>query len=156
MKFKKKYKIPSLRVLLGVIRNNCQKCKNTAAVPRIPEMAPLPKARLAVCTRPFTYVGFDYFGPIPVVFSRGTVKRWGVLITCFTTRAVHLEVAHSLDTSSCINAINNFTCLRGQPREFYSDNGTNFHGADNVLRKDLEEEFAKLDKNRWIHLMTKF
>lgn len=143
-----KYWIPALRVLLGVIRNRCQKCKNTAAVPRVPEMASLPKARLAVYTRPFTYVGIDYFGPILVVFGRGTAKRWGVLITCFTTRAIHLEIAHSLDTSSCIMAINNFVCFRGQPREFYSDNGTNFHGADNVLRQELENEFAKLDKDR--------
>lgn len=79
-----------------------------------------------------------------MVHGRGTVKRWGVLITCLTTRGIHLEVAHSLDTSSCIMAINRFIGFRGQPREFYSDNGTNFHGADNTLR----DEFQKLDKKR--------
>lgn len=67
--------IPKLRVLLGTIRNNCQKCKNTAALPRIPEMASLPAARLAVHTRVWTFVGIDYFGPIQVVFGRGTAKR---------------------------------------------------------------------------------
>lgn len=94
--------------------------------------------------RPFTFVGIDYFGPIKVMFGRGTAKRWGVLITCLTIRAIHLKIAHSLDTSSCIMAINNFIGRRGQPKEFYSDNGTNFHGTDNTLR----DEFAKLDKNR--------
>ncbi len=34
-----KFWIPKLRVLLGAIRNGCQKCKNTAAKRRIPEMA---------------------------------------------------------------------------------------------------------------------
>ena len=145
---RQKFWIPKLRVLLGVIRNRCQKCKNTAAKPSVPEMAPLPEARLAVYTRAFTYVGIDYFGPIMVVQGRATVKRWGVLITCFTTRAVHLEIAHSLDTSSCIMAIRIFVCTRGQPKEFYSDNGTNFHGANNEMRRELENEFKKLNKAR--------
>lgn len=76
--------------------------------PKIPEMAPLPDAIFAVHMRPFTYSGIDYFGPIKVVFGRGTAKRWGVMITCLTTRVVHLEIAHSLDTSSCMMAIYNF------------------------------------------------
>lgn len=141
---KQKYWIPKLRVLANSIRLNCPKCKIRSAVPRMPEMAPLPKARLAVHMRPFTYVGIDYFGPILVVFGRGTVKRWGVMITCMKTRGIHLEIAHSLNTSSCIMAIRNFIVSKGQPKEFYSDNGTNFHGADNTLK----EEFEKLDQNR--------
>lgn len=141
---KQKYWIPKLRVLVNVIRNSCQRCKNTSAVPKIPEMAPLLDVRLAAYTRAFTYVGIDYFGPILVVFGRGTAKRWGVLITCLTTRGIHLEIAHSLDTSSCIMAIYNFISIRGQPKEFYSDNGTNFHGANNTLR----DEYKKMDKNR--------
>lgn len=36
---RQKYWIPKLRVVLSVIQNSCQKCKNTAAVPRVPEMA---------------------------------------------------------------------------------------------------------------------
>lgn len=91
--------MPKLRTVLNTIRNYCQKCKNTAAVPKIPQMASLPKARLAAFTRPFTFTGVDYFGPISVIVNRGTQKRWGVVFTCLTTRAVHLEIAYSLDTS---------------------------------------------------------
>ncbi|XP_037025620.1 uncharacterized protein LOC119066997 [Bradysia coprophila] len=141
---KQKYWIPSLRSLVKNVRTDCQKCKNSAALPQIPEMAPLPPERLAIYTPAFTYVGVDYFGPIEVVVGRSTQKRWGVLFTCLTSRAIHLEVAHSLDTSSCIMAVQNFIAHRGQPRKIFSDNGTNFHGADNELR----EEFKKLDQNR--------
>ncbi|XP_037051788.1 uncharacterized protein LOC119085478 [Bradysia coprophila] len=139
--------IPRLRVLLNQVRHNCQMCKNRLMKPKVPEMAPLPEARLAVHVRPFTYVGIDYFGPMKVVFGRGTVKRWGVLFTCLTTRAIHLEIAHSLDTSSCIMAIYNFIGRRGQPKVFYSDNGTNLHGAHNTL-SELREEFKKLKQDR--------
>lgn len=78
---------------------------------------------------PFTNVG-DYFGPIEVRKGRGTVKRYGVILTCLASRAVHLEVANSLDTDACINAFSCFICTRGQVACIQSDNVTNFIGAE--------------------------
>lgn len=71
-------------------------------------MANLPKDRLLPDKPPFTNTGVDFFGPFEVSRGCSKVKRYGVLFTCLTTRAVHLEVAHSLDTSSCINALRRF------------------------------------------------
>lgn len=139
-----KYDIPALRVVLKEVRNSCQKCKNDSAVPQIPEMAELPFARLAAYERPFTYVGVDYFGPFKVKITRNcSAPRWGVLFTCLTTRAIHLEVAHSLNTSSCMMAFERFGDDCGFPKEVYSDNGSNFHGMDN----ELKEEFKKLNQD---------
>ena len=45
---------------------------------------------------PFSFVGIDYFGPLKVKAGRTHLNRYGCLFTCLTTRAVHLEVAHSL------------------------------------------------------------
>lgn len=140
---RQKFVIPALRVVMKSVRKSCQKCKNAAATPRIPEMAALPPARLALSTRPFTFTGVDYFGPYMVKVNRSVVPKYGVLFTCLTTRAIHLEVADSLNTESCIEAIIRFSARKGKPKEFYSDNGTNFHGANNELKK----EFAKLDQN---------
>ncbi|XP_062713506.1 uncharacterized protein LOC134290388 [Aedes albopictus] len=89
--------------------------------------------------RPFSYIGIDYFGPMNVVVGRRTEKRWGVLITCLTVRAIHLEVAHSLTTDSCILAIRNFIARRGAPLEIISDRGTNFVGASRELREALSQ-----------------
>lgn len=137
------YIIPALRVVMKGVRNACQRCKNAKAKPVIPEMAVLPTARLAAFTRPFTFTGVDYFGPYYVRVNRSTVPRYGAIFTCLTTRAIHLEVAEHLNTSSCINAVRRFFARKGEPREFFSDNGTNFHGSDNELKK----EFEKLDRD---------
>ena len=54
-------------------------------------------------------------------------------------RAVHIEIAHSLDTQSFINALRRFIARRGKPLKIFSDNGTNFVGAEKVLRDALLE-----------------
>ncbi|XP_055622559.1 uncharacterized protein LOC129766119 [Toxorhynchites rutilus septentrionalis] len=105
----------------------------------IPPMAPLPVARLAHHERPFTYTGLDYFGPLLVKLGRSIVKRWIALFTCLTVRAVHLEVAYTLSTESCISCVRRFVGRRGSPVEFFSDNGTNFKGAERVLQHQINQ-----------------
>ena len=55
------------------------------------------------------------------------------------TRAVHLEVVKSMETDSFINALRRFVARRGPPSDIYSDNGTNFVGADRELKQSLQE-----------------
>ena len=49
-------------------------------------------------------------------------------------RAVHLEVAHNLTADSLLQALRRFISRRGKPQQIYSDNGTNFVGAEKILR----------------------
>ena len=60
------------------------------------------------------------------------------------TRAVHLELAYGLDTDSFMNAFYRITSRRRLPDKIYSDNGTDFKGADNELKSLLTE----LDKDK--------
>lgn len=114
-------------------------------------MADLPPARLAAFAQPFTHVGIDYFGSIEVTVGRRVEKRWVLLATCLTIRAIHLEVAHSLNTSSCIMALRNFMARRGTPQKVYSDRGTNFVGTNRELmevnevmnEREFMKEFGK-------------
>lgn len=83
----------------------CMVCKKLKAKPMQAKMSDLPPDRLETNLAPFTNVGIDYFGPFPVKRARTTVKRYGCIFTCLVTRAVHIEVAASLDTSSFINPL---------------------------------------------------
>lgn len=101
-------------------------------------MGLLRRARLVPFIRAFTYVGVDYFGPIQVQVGRRLEKRWVCLFTCLTVRAVHMEIVHSLSTSSCVMAFSRFVERRGAPLEIYSDNGTNFIGANRQLEEEIK------------------
>ncbi len=62
-------------------------------------MADLPSDRVMPDYPPFTRVGVDYFGPFMGKRGRSLVKKYGVIFICLAIRAVHIEVASSLDTS---------------------------------------------------------
>ena len=102
-------------------------------------MAPLPTPRLTPDKAPFTFTGVDYFGPLYVKQGRSTAKRYGCLFTCMTTRAVHIEIAYSLDTDSFLEALQRFVSRRGKPEKILSDNGTNFRGGEKELRQEIEK-----------------
>ncbi|XP_058816793.1 uncharacterized protein LOC131680088 [Topomyia yanbarensis] len=148
---RQRFVIPCLRAALKRVMRACVRCKVAKSQPAIPRMAPLPVQRVTPHRRPFSYTGVDYFGPVTVTVGRRNEKRWVSLFTCLTTRAVHLEVVHSLKTQSCIMAIRRFACRRGMPIEFFSDNGTNFHGASKEVERvnaDCEETFTD-GRTRW-------
>ena len=63
------------------------------------------------------------------------VKRYGAMFTCMASRVVHIEVTFSFDTDSLILALRRLTARRGNVRSIYSNNGTNFIGAERELRK---------------------
>ena len=98
-------------------------------------MASLPADRITPEKPPFTYTGVDCFGLFEVRRGRGRAKakRYGVIFTCLTVRAIHIEVASSLDTASFANALRRFIARRGQPEEIRSDNGSNFVKGEREL-----------------------
>ncbi|XP_043066503.1 uncharacterized protein [Drosophila bipectinata] len=70
-------------------------------------------------------------------------------LTCLTTRAIHLELAHDLSTDSCIIAIRNFVCRRGPVRKLRSDNGKNFERADRKDRR-FGDVFETEKSIKWV------
>ncbi|VDP95275.1 unnamed protein product [Trichobilharzia regenti] len=98
-------------------------------------MAPLPDCRLKAHVPSFTSVGVNYFGPFFTKRGRVVRKRYGCLFTCLSIRAVHIEMAHTSDTDSFLCASSRFAARRGYPERIFSDNGSNFKGADASLKQ---------------------
>ncbi|TWW54610.1 hypothetical protein D4764_0264710 [Takifugu flavidus] len=143
LQLRQRFWIPQATSAIRKIISKCTVCRRLRGQVGEQKMAPLLEDRLLPDKPPFTNVGIDYFGPFEVKRGQSTVKRYGVMFTCLTIRAVHIEVADSLDTSACINVLRRFISRRGQISIMRSDNGTNFVGAE----KELREAVKNLDQS---------
>ncbi|XP_036347004.1 uncharacterized protein LOC118756341, partial [Rhagoletis pomonella] len=131
---RQKFWVPHIRAVLTSVKKRCSVCIINTAKPSAPMMGQLPVDRLTPYVRPFSYTGVDYCGPFFVTIGRRREKRWVALFSCLTVRVIHLEVAEDLSTDAFIICIRNFINRRGTPVRMRSDNGTNFVGAQKLLR----------------------
>ncbi len=69
---------------------------------------------------PRSRAGIFKINPIPFLIKEGRkeLKRYGVIFTCLTSRAIHLEVSNTLDTDSFIHALRRFIARRGNLKNF--------------------------------------
>jgi hypothetical protein len=56
-----------------------------------------------------------------------------------STRAIHIEIAFTMDTDSFINSLRRFIARRGKPELIRSDNGTNFTAGNKELKQAIKE-----------------
>ena len=136
---REKFWIVQARPAVRRIIRSCFDCKRRCGNPGKQKMADLPEDRVTADKPPFSFVGIDCFGPFTVKRGRCSVKRWGVIFTCLTIRAIHLEIVHSMDTGSFINALRRFISRRGNPEEIRCDNGSNFRSGEKELRIAMQQ-----------------
>lgn len=124
----------------GVL-SKCITCFKSKPIGNNNLMGNLPAARVTP-SRPFFNCGIDYAGPFLIrdgkLKNRKLVKSYLCLFVCFATKAVHFELAVDLSSESFLNCLKRFTSRRGYSKNIYSDNGTNFVGADNELKRQLK------------------
>lgn len=72
---RQRYYIPKLRVVSKYYIKECQMCKIKNTLPVGPQMAKLPRARLASFQSRFTFTGIDFFGPLLVTVNRHKEKK---------------------------------------------------------------------------------
>ena len=115
----------------------CVICSKVKATLGQQMMADLPESRLQP-GRASQTVGLDFAGPIELLNRRGrgarTSKGYIVIFVCFTTSAIHLELATDLYAGTFLAALKRFISRRGKPSHIYSDNGRNFVRGEKELR----------------------
>ncbi|UYV77624.1 hypothetical protein LAZ67_15001762 [Cordylochernes scorpioides] len=136
-----------LQTLLGILRENYWilrsrktvkkiinqiiRCKRFTTTPATVESTSLPEDRVRDAAV-FEIVGVDLTGHL---ILKNKKKAWIVIFTCAVYRGVHLELVTSLSMEAFLQAFRRFIARRGRPLIVYSDNGTNFKGMANALKK---------------------
>ncbi|XP_050059727.1 uncharacterized protein LOC126551012 [Aphis gossypii] len=114
-------------------------------------MGNLPAERLEP-SRAFKKCGVDFAGTVTIRTSlrkkAAVTKGYICVFVCFSTRAVHIELVSDLTSDAFLNALKRFIGRRGVCSDIYSDNATNFVGANKKLLelKHLFQSTAHLDK----------
>ncbi|KAG5666222.1 hypothetical protein PVAND_017642 [Polypedilum vanderplanki] len=135
-----KYWLPRVRVELKKIKSTCNHCGYRRANRHVPIMAPLPTCRIDPTLRPFQVTAVDCTGALMVYNHTKKTKMYLLLFTCTLTRFVYVHIVEKLDTLNVLEAITQFWTGFGPVSEFLSDNGKNFLGAANQIKKDQSEE----------------
>ena len=138
---REKYWIIKVNAALRHVISRCVFFCRNYSKPGEQKMADLPRNRISPAP-PFAYTGVDYFGPFRIKEGRKEVKRYNSLFSCLVSRAVHIEVANSLESSSFIQALRRFIARRGARKELLQTIGE-------IEHEDIQ---AKLQKENldWI------
>ncbi|GFU77525.1 integrase catalytic domain-containing protein [Trichonephila clavipes] len=101
-------------------------------------MADLPRDRV-IKNYPFNVSGVDFCGPFYIKYKgqrKGVYNKIYVCIfICFVSKAVHLDIVTDLTSNAFIATLKRFIFRRGKCAKLYSDNATNFVGANIELKK---------------------
>ena len=120
-------------------RTRCTECCKFVALPAAEPAEPnLPIERIEF-NPPFTHVGIDFFGPMKVRINNEVEKAYGIIFSCLTSRAIHLESSSDATTERFLMAFRRFVARRGAPKTIISDNAKQFLLADKVLYEQFRE-----------------
>lgn len=101
-------------------------------------MGDLPKSRVNP-NRIFSVVEIDFAGPYLVkdgrLKNRKLVKTYFCVFVCMSSKAINLEVVGDLSTDGFLNCLKRFVLRRGLCSDIFSENATNFLGADNQIKR---------------------
>ena len=108
---------------------------------------------------PFQTTGIDFFGPYQIrgeVQKRVRGKCFGVIFTCFVSRAVHCDITTDYSTDALMSAIRRFSSIRGWPKKIHSDQGSQLVSASKELKEviksldgEMLERFGHLNNFEW-------
>ncbi|XP_067216965.1 uncharacterized protein [Linepithema humile] len=150
LSIRQKFWIIGGRVPVRAFIHKCVICARHRATTGQQAVGQLPASRVVPC-RPFLNSGVDYAGPFTLKTFRGrgckTYKGYFVIFVCFSSSAIHLEVATDYSTDGFLAAFRRFTGRRGICSTLTSDCGTNLIGADAELKR-----MFTASSREWAHI----
>lgn len=79
-------------------------------------------------------------------YRRKELKKYGLILTCLCSRAIHIEMVDDLSTDAFMNALRAFIAIRVNVWQLRCDKGSNFVGTQRefaTLMKDMYQEKIK-------------
>lgn len=135
---RERYVIIHCRNRVKWLIKKCVTCARIRGELMTQQMSALPAARSSQ-SRPFSHTGVDYIGPFQMKNGsykcKNSHKIWIAIFVCFSTRAIHLELCNDYSTNTFLAAFKCFTARRGLPSDLYSDQATNFKGANAEMKR---------------------
>ncbi len=139
------YWIVQGRQFIRKLLHRCVVCRRFEGMPcRSKPSPPLPDFRVRQ-SRPFQTTGLDFAGPFYIWTSSGprNSKTWLCLYTCYSTRAVHLDLVTDMTATSFLRSFQRFSARRGVPSCMVSDNAKTFKCTTVAIKNMIESsEFA--------------
>ena len=132
---RQKYFILGGKTTVSNVLSSCITCQRLSKHPERQREGDLPVERIEVAA-PFSNSGVDVFGPYHLRHKgRGTKKTFVLMVCCMTTRAVALYALRDMTTSAMINALVKMNAQFPALKKIFSDQGSNFRGADREIRE---------------------
>ena len=135
---RQKYFILGGKTAVSHVLARCVICQRMNKLPSRQIEGDLPPERMELVA-PFANSGVDVFGPFHLRHAgRGTRKKFVLMVCCMSTRAVALITLRDMTTSAVINALMRLNSQYPSLKKIYSDQGSNFRGADREIREAME------------------
>ena len=130
------------RNLAKTVTSSCIPCRVANQKPAEQMMGDLPEEVQDLDTCPWKHVALDIIGPYLIRdavkkkstrYTNTTMKVFPVMITCLTTRCLHVSLSLSYSTEDFLIAFKEYCALRGVPETVFSDCGSQLVKAGAIL-----------------------
>ena len=151
------------RNLAKTVTSGCIKCRIANQKPSEQLMADLPDEVQDLDTCPWKHVALDIVGPYLVRdavkkrstrYTSSTIKVFPVIVTCLTTRCLHVSISLSYSTEDFIIAFKEYCSLRGVPETIYSDAGSQMIKAGSLLEAEESIDWRHVSELTGRHGIT--
>lgn len=113
------------RLLVKLIRNDCQRCRYLEKKALSFQMGPISQHNIMIALA-FYVSQVDLASPFSCYSphnKRTTIKIWLVIFVCTTTSATSIKVMETYCTTSFLQAFTRFACQVGYPKQLLTDEG---------------------------------